>query len=93
MFIGIDSQFGVTESICYYLVDMKIKIRGKQIPDEIIRLFVCIYLLVTGIIYCTRSGFYLITFVNRFITFIPIAFATFMNYYIFCFLKRLIRKL
>ena len=69
---------------------MDFKIKGKKISEEIIRLLVCIYLFLAGIIYCTRSGFYLITFVNRFITFLPIAFCTFMNFYVFSFLKSLI---
>ena len=81
--IGIDSQFALLEILGFILIDFKFKWKGKLISEKILRLFVCIFFMIFGIIFSTRKGFTILTFFSNYVVFLPISFSSFINYHVF----------
>ena len=81
--IGIDSQFALIEVLGFIVIDYKFKWKGKLISEKILRLFICMFFMIFGIIFSTRKGFKILTFFSNYIVFLPISFSSFINYYVF----------
>lgn len=62
---------------------MKLKFRGKIIREEIVRLIFVLIIILLGLIFATRKGFYLIKLVNVMILFILVTFCSIVLYYCF----------
>jgi SNF family Na+-dependent transporter len=81
--IGIDSQFGIVENLGYYVQTWKIKYKGRRIKPEMERLLVCFVVMCIGVPISTRAGQYIISVMNNFSFFIPLAFTNLFNIFIF----------
>lgn len=90
--IGIDSQFATVDMMAYLLQNFNFKYKGQPIREEILKLFLCGILALLGFVFSTRRGFYYLSFVDSYVIALPLAFINFLNYFIFCKLKRQKRR-
>lgn len=88
LLIGIDSQFGNVDMLSYIILDFKPTYKGKPIREEVVKLILCAGLALVGLIFSSRMGFEILSFVNSYIIVIPLGFINFINYYVFCIIKR-----
>lgn len=89
--VGMNVMFNILGNIELTLIDLRIYRKGKLISGNTAKGIVCGIMCAVGLIFSTRSGFIFFSFMNSFVLFIPLAFISFMNYFIFCGLTRLAR--
>ena len=77
--IGIDSQFGLVETVCYWVEDYRPKFRGEEIKPETVKLLSCTFLLVLGLPIATRGGAYYLEMLETFGFAIPASLAVLGN--------------
>lgn len=87
-FIGINNLYGIVSNIETILMDMKIYYKDQLVSQKKAKLVICVVLMAIGLVFSTRSGFEILSFINSFVLFIPLAFISFMNFIIFCKLIR-----
>lgn len=81
--IGMNSVYNIIEHIEVILIDMRLYYKEQQISEKCAKLVVCAVMMVPGALFSTRPGFYILSFINSFVLFIPLVFISFVNYYIF----------
>lgn len=64
--IGIDSQFGLTETVTYFLEDLHLKWNGIVISDTFIKLSSCIFIYTIGLPVATQGGQYVLEMLDTF---------------------------
>ena len=86
--IGMNVMLNILGNIELTLIDLRIYRRGQLISGNKAKGLICAIMCGIGLIFSMRSGFIYFSFINSFVLFIPLAFISFMNYYIFCKLSR-----
>ena len=81
--IGIDSEFGLLETISYFVEDQKLTWNGKLIPGEYIKALVCLGCYLMGLAISTRGGTYVIELVETFGFSIPASLVILMTSIVF----------
>lgn len=71
--IGIDSQFGITETVTYYLEDQDLRWNGKKLASPIMKLGTCIFIYVIGLPVATKGGQYVLDLMDTFGYSIPVS--------------------
>ena len=79
VFIGIDSEFGLVETVCYWVEDYRPRFRGEEIRPEVVKLLCCVGLFVLGLPIATRGGSYYLELVETFGFAIPASLAILGN--------------
>ena len=64
--IGIDSEFGLVETISYFVEDQKLTWNGKEIPGQYVKALVCFGCYLLGLTISTRGGLYVIELIETF---------------------------
>lgn len=86
--LGYNSLATIMENIELILIDMRLTYKKKPVTEKQAKLFICVIMMMLGLIFCTRSGFEYLSFINSFVLFLPLAFISFVNYLVFCNLTR-----
>ena len=79
IFIGIDSQFGLTETVCHFVEDYHPKFRDKLVQPEYVKLICCTLILIFGLPIATRGGSYVIELIETFGFAIPVSLSILAN--------------
>lgn len=77
--IGIDSEFGLIETVCYWVEDYRPKFNGKEIRPEIVKLLTCTAVMVIGLPIATRGGSYYLELIDTFGFAIPASLSILCN--------------
>lgn len=91
--IGMNGMQSIIENIELILIDMRLHYKEKPVTERQAKFFICIVMMLMGLIFCTRQGFVYLSFINSFVVFFPLAFVSFINYLTFCGLIRSARLL
>ena len=86
--VGMNVMFNIMGNIELTLIDLRIYRKGQLIAGNKAKAAICTCMCLLGLVFSTRSGFIFFSFINSFVLFIPLAFISFMNYFIFCKLRR-----
>ena len=89
--VGMNVMFNILGNIELTLIDLRIYRKGQLISGNKAKAMICAVMCGIGLVFSTRSGFIYFSFINSFVLFIPLAFISFMNYYVFCGLIRFAR--
>ena len=69
--LGIDTQFALVETFCYFIEDLSAKFRRKHLDPQLVRGSICFLTFVIGLPVCTQGGMYVIGMMDTFLYAIP----------------------
>lgn len=69
--IGIDSQFGLVETVSYFFEDLKLRYSGEELKPQHVKAAVCLCLCLLGLPIATRGGTYVIELLDTFAFALP----------------------
>lgn len=80
--IGIDSQFGLTETVIYFVEDLKLNWGGYHLSDDWAKILVCFVIYLLGLPVATTGGQYVLELLDTFGFALPTSCALLMTAYI-----------
>ena len=80
--LGIDTQFALVETFCFFTEDLLVKFGKHQILPEKVRMYICILIFIIGLPIATGGGTYIIDMMDTFGYSIPASFINLFQVYI-----------
>lgn len=80
--LGIDTQFALVETFCFFTEDLLVKFGKYQILPEKVRMYICILIFIIGLPIATGGGTYIIDMMDTFGYSIPASFINLFQVYI-----------
>ena len=80
--LGIDTQFALVETFCFFVEDLLVKFGKNQILPEKVRLYICTLIFFLGLPIATGGGTYIIDLLDTFGYSMPASFINLMQVYI-----------